>query len=176
MILYVVRHGETDENARGILQGASIDGPLNENGVRQIEEFARMVPTGIKKIYASPLKRVLQSAEIINKKIGVDVVVKDSLREREYGSLAGKSFNDLEDGEQLRELDVNLKYDYRPYGGESVEDVTKRIGDFLAELKKEGDDTALVVTSRGPVRIFHKILNQCVELDIPNGSLHTFKI
>ena len=64
MNLYVVRHGETEANAGGVLQGPDINGPLTQRGVKQIEETAKRLPENIGVIYCSSLMRVMQSAEI----------------------------------------------------------------------------------------------------------------
>lgn len=173
MKLYVVRHGQTAANASGVLQGPEINGPLTEEGIKGIEETAQKLPNTIQAVYRSSLLRVVQSADILNKNIGAQVFERDELVERQYGSLSGKTWEEL--GE-LKEIDERLEYDYRPYGGESVEQVRARVEKVLEEIKNSGYEHVLVVTSRGPVRQFYHILENRIEPNVPNASLHVFDI
>lgn len=173
MNLYVVRHGETEANAHDVLQGLSHNGPLTDIGVRQIETVAALVPNTIQVIYHSPLLRVVQSAEILNRNLHARFIVREELKERDYGSLAGKTWAELGN---LKEIDEKLEYDYRPYGGEGVADVRARIESVLKEIKNSGYEKVLVVTSRGPVRQFYHILENRIEPNVPNGSLHLFQL
>jgi broad specificity phosphatase PhoE len=87
--LLLVRHGETDWNAAGRLQGHT-DRPLNEYGRRQARELAdRLARDGIEAVYASDLARARETAEIIGARLGLDVVVDADLREKNWGSWEG---------------------------------------------------------------------------------------
>ena len=87
--LLLVRHGETDWNAAGRLQGHT-DRPLNEYGRRQARELAdRLAGDGIHAVYASDLARARETAEILGARLGLDVVVDPDLREKDWGSWEG---------------------------------------------------------------------------------------
>ena len=87
--LLLVRHGETDWNASGRLQGHT-DRPLNDYGRRQARELAdRLSDDGIAAIYASDLSRAKETAEIVGARLGLPVVVDADLRERNWGSWEG---------------------------------------------------------------------------------------
>jgi len=87
--LLLVRHGETDWNASGRLQGHT-DQPLNDYGRRQARELAdRLSDDGIAAIYASDLSRAKETAEIVGARLGLPVVVDADLRERNWGSWEG---------------------------------------------------------------------------------------
>ncbi|UJL48360.1 histidine phosphatase family protein [Virgibacillus sp. NKC19-16] len=81
----LIRHGETDWNAGGRLQGMT-DIPLNDKGIRQAEEcaaFLRAVDYDV--LIASPLKRAKRTAEIINNKLNLPFVEMEDFKERAFG-------------------------------------------------------------------------------------------
>ena len=87
--LLLVRHGETDWNAAGRLQGHT-DRPLNVYGRRQARALAdRLAGDGIQAVYASDLARARETAEILGARLGLDVVVDPDLREKDWGSWEG---------------------------------------------------------------------------------------
>ena len=87
--LLLVRHGETDWNAEGRLQGHT-DRPLNEHGRRQARALAeRLAGDDIAAVYASDLARARETAEILGAKLGLPVVLDAGLRERDWGNWEG---------------------------------------------------------------------------------------
>ncbi|HWX09771.1 MAG TPA: histidine phosphatase family protein, partial [Gaiellaceae bacterium] len=84
--LLLVRHGETDWNAEGRLQGHT-DRPLNEHGRRQAHALAeRLAGDDIAAVYASDLARARETAEILGAKLGLPVSRDAGLRERDWGN------------------------------------------------------------------------------------------
>jgi broad specificity phosphatase PhoE len=87
--LLLVRHGETDWNAEGKLQGHT-DRPLNDCGRRQAKALAgRLAAERIDAVYASDLSRARETAEILGEKLGLAVVVDPDLREKNWGTWEG---------------------------------------------------------------------------------------
>jgi broad specificity phosphatase PhoE len=87
--LLLVRHGETDWNAEGKLQGHT-DRPLNDDGRRQAQALAdRLATENIDAVYASDLSRAREMAEILAAKHGLPVVVDPDLREKNWGNWEG---------------------------------------------------------------------------------------
>lgn len=90
--LVLVRHGETDWNVAGRLQGAS-DIPLNDNGREQARaaapDIARQFP--VSTVFSSQLSRAVETATIIADAMGARVVVDERLQERAYGVWEGLS-------------------------------------------------------------------------------------
>ena len=90
----MIRHGETDWNAIGKLQGRT-DIPLNETGIQQAEECSEFLKTSQwDVIITSPLQRAKQTAEIINKNIKVPVIEMDDFMERDYGDAEGMAYEE----------------------------------------------------------------------------------
>lgn len=176
MILHFVRHGQTDFNISHRLQGVAIDEPLNETGIKEMNDILPTLPSDFEVIFSSPLKRVLMSADIIAQHSGKPIVVRSEISERDFGSLAGKTWDEIPEGRKLQAIDKEAKYDYRPYGGEAVEDVEKRLNTFFAEAKASGYSSALVVSSIGIIRLVYKLLKGEHITEIKNASINTFEV
>jgi uncharacterized phosphatase len=90
MAIYLIRHGETDWNRQGRLQGLE-DIELNETGIRQAYECAGAFPgIPVDRILTSPLKRARQMADIIADFLGLpSAIVVEDLTERDFGRLSG---------------------------------------------------------------------------------------
>ncbi|HZS24730.1 MAG TPA: histidine phosphatase family protein [Gaiellaceae bacterium] len=87
--LLLVRHGETDWNAEGKLQGHT-DRPLNDFGRRQAKALAdRLAGEEIHAVYASDLARARETAEILGARLGLEVVIDPDLREKNWGNWEG---------------------------------------------------------------------------------------
>ena len=168
MKLIFVRHGETAYNRLNKRLG-QLDEPLNEIGLKQAEELAEQIEDNFDVIFSSPLKRASKTAEIIANKFNKKIIFSEYLKERNFGSLAGTVWKE---GEK-----ESVKYDDRPYGGESVEDVKARIDKFIKEVKKNyPDKTVLVVTHGGIIRLMHYLYRKEEIGHIKNASIHEFDI
>lgn len=94
--LYLVRHGETVDNVRQIMQGQT-QGELTEEGVRQARELSeRMASVPFDAIVASDLKRSVDTAAIVAVPHGKPVVTTPLLRERDWGGFTGRYIPDLQ--------------------------------------------------------------------------------
>lgn len=176
MILYFVRHGQTDFNITHRLQGVAFDEPLNAHGRDEMEELCRGLPDDFEVIYTAPLKRTRESAEIIHAHFQIPIETCAELNERSFGSLAGKLWSEIPDGEVLHQKDRTQQYDYHAYGGESVEDVRARIQKFLESASRSGHTCALVVSSIGIIRLAHLLIRGENVIDVPNASFYRFDI
>jgi 2,3-bisphosphoglycerate-dependent phosphoglycerate mutase len=87
--LLLVRHGETDWNAAGRLQGHT-DQPLNDFGRRQAAALGdQLADDGVAAIYTSDLARARETAEIIASRLQLPVIADPALRERNWGTWEG---------------------------------------------------------------------------------------
>lgn len=96
-VVYLVRHGETVDNALQIMQGQT-HGCLNEKGREQARIVAeRLAGEAFDAVVASDLQRAIQTAEIIAVPHGLPVVTTPLLRERDWGGFTGRFIPDLRD-------------------------------------------------------------------------------
>ena len=93
--IYLVRHGETVDNARQILQGQT-QGCLNEKGREQAQQVAqRLADEPIDAVVASDLRRAIQTAEYISAVHDLPVKTTPLLRERDWGGFTGRFIPEL---------------------------------------------------------------------------------
>ena len=79
--LFLIRHGQTDSNVEGRYQG-TLDTSLTETGIEQaIAAKKYLSKVKFSNVYSSPLKRAIQSAEIIADDCGPKISVREDLRE-----------------------------------------------------------------------------------------------
>ena len=186
-VLYYVRHGETDFNKQGRLQGRR-DTPLNAHGRRQAAEcgvllrdlFARYHRQAQDfKYVSSPLKRARETMEILRDTQGLqvhDYEIDARLIEIAYGEWEGLTLQEIETRNasvlSARERD---KWDFAPPGGESYRELADRIGSWYNALTT---DTA-VAAHGGGVRALMAILNivseeQATRAQIEQGVIYVF--
>lgn len=93
--IFLIRHGETVDNARRIMQG-QMPGELNETGREQARQVAeRLANEQIDVVVASDLRRAMQTAEYISERLGLPITTTPLLRERDWGSFTGMYIPDL---------------------------------------------------------------------------------
>lgn len=93
--IFLIRHGETVDNALQIMQGQT-QGELNEQGKEQARQVAqRLAGEPVDVFISSDLHRAIQTAEIIAEPHGLPVITTPLLRERDWGSFTGRFIPDL---------------------------------------------------------------------------------
>ncbi len=152
----VVRHGESDWNLAGRVQGQA-DGPvLTEAGRRQAREAAELLAgLGATRLISSDLTRAVETAEIIAARLGLAVETEAALREQRLGDLEGRLAG------ELRSLPVPEGHyitEVRWGGGESVEDLHGRLTTYVHRLLAEADGQTLVlVTHAGTMQVLRAV-------------------
>jgi len=156
MRIIFVRHGETDWNLEGRVQG-NANVPLNRKGLEQAKRVAvRLKNEKIDAIYSSDLERARQTAIEIAKYHKAKVRCSILLRERKFGELEGMPAQDYK---KIRDETGIPKYLYRPPGGENYPDLQKRAEKFLSMIKKKHPgQNILVVSHGGVIRTFISVL------------------
>ena len=179
MKLIFVRHGQTDYNKQGILQGQEKDIPLNVHGIAQVEEAAQKVPSDVDLIVSSPLQRAMKTAEIINERLHKQIEFDDQIKEFKYGSLAGKTWPEIiaiTGDDKAEEHDADVTFDYSPYGGESATDAKKRVSGWIEKMRqKYPDKKILVATHGGVIDTMHALFPQKESVSRDNAGINVFE-
>jgi broad specificity phosphatase PhoE len=145
--LYLIRHGETDHNSSGRMQGW-LDVPLNATGLRQAELLARRFRgKTIDAIYASPLSRAKATAQAIGEVLELPVTLDERLREYHMGDWAGRTVEEI----QLTSpgFVANGPQEIAIPNGESAQDMHDRLAPFLHEVRERHGDERVIAVSHG---------------------------
>ena len=173
MKLILVRHGETETNRLGRIQGVS-QTRLNERGLDQAAAAARaLLPDAPFTLYASPLMRAQQTAEAIARRVGVCTIREDGLIEMDVGEFEGLT------GRQLRERfpDVMRAWDQDAFqtvmpGGESLETVRDRAWKTVMNLAdRHGAETVVAVTHNFTIQMV-----LCTALGMPPNNFRRLRV
>lgn len=147
--VYVVRHGETDWNISGILQGW-IDVPINDKGRMQAHELAAdYADLGLTGVFTSPLVRALETAQIIAGDLGLGPpVCIEGLKERHFGSIQGVPKVELAQFDPLLQqqlLDRNPACSFDQ--GETMDGFATRVlGAIMSISERSPGERVLVIT------------------------------
>lgn len=164
--LYLVRHGETVDNQRQIMQGQT-QGCLNETGIRQAEELReKLAGEGIDVYVSSDLYRAIETCRIIMGEdsysssslppggVGVGMITTPLLRERDWGSFTGRFIPDLKD-------------EVWPDDIETLDALKKRAQCFLNLIRESYPESKVLAVGHG---IINKAI-QSVHFDKPMNEV-----
>jgi phosphoserine phosphatase len=176
--IYLLRHGETDWNRDGRLQG-TLDVPLNAVGIQQANQLARRLQNRrIGRILTSPLLRARHTAAIISLRVSCRPLVKDDLREIDHGVWAGMGMKAIQHqypgllGVWRHEPD-RLRLDR----AERLQAAYTRASRFLATLLDSVFDQDVAVVGHGVTNslilcaVMGKAIRRAGEFAQPNGSI-----
>jgi broad specificity phosphatase PhoE len=185
--VYYIRHGETDWNAQGRLQGA-LDVPLNDLGRRQSAGSGRILADLVArdgrseaslKFVASPLGRARQTMELVRDVLRLppqEYAIDDRLREIGYGQWEGSTLA------QAQEEDPDLfkrrqaeKWTVSPPGGENYVSVQARMSDWYNQLMADTVAVAHGGTARAlMVALGFETPESAADLTIEQGAVYVF--
>lgn len=150
-MIYFVRHGESEANLRGVFAGQKEDSVLSEKGREQALITAKEIENEnlkIDKIISSPLKRTLETAEIIAKEIGFlfsNIAIDNRIKEYDMGSLTGTPIHKISS--------ITL---ISAENAENVDDFRSRVVECVKELSKI-QENILIVSHAGVGRILETV-------------------
>ena len=149
--IYLIRHGQTDYNKKGIVQGSGIDAPLNEEGIRQARAFYENYRhISFDKVYISSLKRTRQSVQSFID-AGIPYYQLPGLNEINWGTAEGTLFasenahiyEDLINSWQTGSVDLKVP------GGESPVDVMIRQKEAFEYILSQKNEKTVLVCMHG---------------------------
>lgn len=142
MRIILIRHGRTDANDLGILQGHG-EFEINKLGKEQALTAAKTIQDiKIDNFFSSDLKRTQQTSEIIYSYLNLnqEIQYSESLRERDIGTFTNEKEN------TFNPTTKNI-ITYKPKDGESLLDVYNRVKSFYNEVKQKNKDKTVVIVS-----------------------------
>ncbi|MHC9542278.1 MAG: histidine phosphatase family protein [Vulcanimicrobiota bacterium] len=177
MKIFLVRHGETTYNKETRFQGQQ-DAPLTPNGQSQAgavaDRFEKAEKSGehFDAIYSSPLSRCMDTADAIGSKLNMKPVTEPGLKEMRMGEWESKTPGEVKEqyrtaeGKPLMSEWMSDPVSNKVPGGETVDDVEKRVVATLDKIIKENrqDANVVLVTHGGPISvILCKVLDQSLK-------------
>ncbi len=149
--IFLIRHGETDYNRTGVVQGSGVNSALNENGYRQAELFYQAYKDyPFEKVYTSSLRRTIQSVEKFIEK-GIPHQILPGLNEISWGRSEGIQFSAETNRiyeeiiESWKQGNIHLKLD----GGESPVEVKSRQEIAIQHILNNMEENNILVCMHG---------------------------
>jgi probable phosphoglycerate mutase len=185
--IYYIRHGETDWNANGRLQGAQ-DVPLNDLGRRQSVHAGHILADLLAreardarslKFVCSPLGRARQSMELVRETLRLpmhEYVIDERLREIAYGEWEGSTLPEAEARDpELFERRQAAKWTVAPPAGENYVSVQARMSQWYSELEADTVAVAHGGTARAlMVALGFEVPESACDLTIEQGAVYVF--
>ena len=169
-LIYLVRHGETDWNRQRRIQG-STDIPLNETGRSQAAATGQLLGRrDWDAIYASPLVRAFETAQIIARELELaEPTPLPLVMERQYGEAEGLDWE---------EVDARFPGDTEVPGRETREEVVARVVPAILETAAQHPGESILVVSHGGVirAVLGSVDPHTTHGTITNGSVHSFRL
>lgn len=171
--LYIIRHGETEYNRKGMVQGSGIDAPLNENGRKQAAAFFEAYKAvKFDKVYTSNLKRTVETVQGFLD-LGLPTEALSDLREISWGRQEGVAFTPETSTEYqaICEQWIEGNLDAKIEGGENPIEVEARLAKGFEYITSQpNEDTVLICVHGRVIRIL-----MCWMLGIPLSEMDMFR-
>ncbi|MBR1376866.1 MAG: histidine phosphatase family protein [Bacilli bacterium] len=182
MILYLVRHGETENNKNGIVQG-QMEADLSPKGIEDAKKIKKLVSElDIDVVISSPLKRAIDTAKIItdNK---YPINIDDRIIERSWGFSEGVKMEEVGEKKTIERWNFYTNTSDGDDHIEKVQDFLKRLSEFIEDIRiKYSDSKVLVVAHSAVLRGIHYIINGIPEdgdlskIEIPNLRIIEYEL
>ncbi|SCY09354.1 histidine phosphatase family protein [Butyrivibrio sp. INlla14] len=156
MKIYLTRHGQTDLNAKKLMQGRS-DIPLNEMGRSQARAaHDKIADVKFDAVYSSPLDRAIETAEIISGVSRSQIIIDERIIETDFGKYEQRPYATMG-------LPMNLYWMLpevfkAPETVESTKGMIERVRSFFEDLEKKNYDTVLIACHGGIIRVIRGYL------------------
>lgn len=181
MNIYLLRHGQTEENRKGSYYG-NLDMSLNEIGIAQgnkVKDFFNDVK--LDRVYISDKKRTLEMAKLALGLKEMEIIQDVRINETNFGDFEGKTYEEIKRLYPTECLcwQENWK-EFVPPSGESYIELCKRVKSFMEHIKKLEFDNILVCAHSGVIRaIYCYIMDENIDLfwkfGCKNGDISIIK-
>ncbi|MDO4295311.1 MAG: histidine phosphatase family protein [bacterium] len=154
MDIYIVRHGQTDWNLCGKMQGHT-ELPLNETGRQQARDMAEMlVGKQITEVYCSNMQRAVETASIIAERLGVSAYMTEGLKEKGYGEIEGLTMDEAKQ-RYPQDMETWLKNPWENClpgeGSETGMQVLQRAYSSWCDILERAKGNIVIVTHGGTI-------------------------
>lgn len=169
----LARHGQTNDNVAPLRFQGWHDTPLNDTGRRQAHELAeRLEGEGIVGLWSSDLSRARETAEIVGRRLGLEIRLDPRLREGNRGRWEGRLFDDVAHEEPERYAAwMRAGAQWRFPGGESLAEQQARVLACLDEIRAADESPTLAVCHGGSIRV-----TLCASDPRGLDAFHSFKV
>jgi len=149
-VFHLLRHGE--HNVQGKICAGRMPGVvLSERGRTEAEDAARrLAGLDVAAIYASPLERTRETADIVGRQLSLPVTVLNDLAELDFGEWTGKTFDEVRKDPRWPAWASHRSLSCIP-GGETMREVQRRVVEAIMEMREQHPSEAVVVVSHGDV-------------------------
>ena len=150
--LYITRHGETEWNLQGRVQGSK-DSDLTNKGKEQATKLRKYLEgTSIDVIFSSSSGRAYNTARIIAENREIDIIKSDGLKEMHLGIWEGKSFDSIkEDYKEMHETFWNKPHLLKEFPGETFDDFRKRVVGTVLQIVEEHEGKKIMIVAHALV-------------------------
>jgi probable phosphoglycerate mutase len=151
-----MRHGQAENNVSRTLVGRHIESHLTPQGRQQVADVAKQLKSiPVDKVYASPVIRAMETAQIVCDTMGMSYEVDERLYEIELGKLVGMNYEEVTT--KYGDLFLRFYAEHDPvldsFGVEPFSAVKQRVKNLLDDaLKKHEDSNVLMVTHLDPIK------------------------
>ncbi|HEV2335021.1 MAG TPA: histidine phosphatase family protein [Stellaceae bacterium] len=179
-LFHLLRHGEREQGR--VLVGRMPGVGLTTRGRAEIAAVAeRLAGDRVAAIYASPLQRTRESAEILAARLGLEIEFRDDLIELDFGEWTGATFDTIRADPRWEAWRTQRSLSRIP-GGESMREVQRRAVEALMELGERHPEESLVAVSHGDVIrsvllfALGMPLDHYSRIEVGQGSISTLRI
>ena len=179
-VFHLVRHG--DRALGRVLAGRMPGIGLTERGRAEIAGVAeRLAGDKVAALYASPLQRTRESAEIVSARLGLPIGFRDDLIELDFGDWTGATFDAIR-ADPMWQLWNSHRSIARIPGGETMREVQRRVVEALMELQAQHPEEVVAVVSHGDVIraalcfALATPLEFITRIEVAQGSISTLRL
>lgn len=166
--LIIARHGETEYNRKGLLQGRGIDAPLNETGLKQAASISSYLSSyEVQYLSSSSLQRAIQTAKPISELKNLELQTERNLDEMHFGDYEGVPYQRvIEELSKLQEAWQSGDVDVPIPGGESPVQVFDRANEAVMRMMKSFSGNQMILVLHG--RLIRILLSEWLGFGLKN--------